>query len=107
MELKYIKDTDGREIDFVISKNKKPIFAVEYKAGERAVSSAIYYFKERLSIPYIYQVHLGLKHFSPEKGIEVIPFIEFCKKLNLPLGLFQGTSIKALDNRWMLVKSIL
>lgn len=84
MELKYIKDTDGREIDFVILKNKKPIFAVECKAGDRAVSSAIYYFKERLSIPYLYQVHLGTKHYSPEKGIEVIPFIEFCKKLQIP-----------------------
>jgi predicted AAA+ superfamily ATPase len=31
MEIRYIRDTDGREIDFVVLKNKKPIFAVVYK----------------------------------------------------------------------------
>ena len=29
MELRYIRDTDHREIDFVVVKNKKPLFAVE------------------------------------------------------------------------------
>lgn len=84
MELCYLRDVEGREIDFVVLKNKKPLFAVECKVGERAVSSNIHYFKERLKIPYFYQVHLGNRHYSTEPGIEVIPFIEFCKKLNIP-----------------------
>ena len=29
MELRFIRDTDLREIDFVVLKDKKPIFAVE------------------------------------------------------------------------------
>lgn len=84
MELKYLKDTDGREIDFIILKNRKPVFAVECKSGDRSVSSNIYYFKQRTNIPYFYQVHFGEKHFSPESGIEVLPFIKFCKEIGIP-----------------------
>lgn len=84
MELSYVRDVETREIDFVVLKNKKPIFAVECKVGERSVSPHIYYFRDRLKIPYYYQVHLGTKHFQVEKNIEVIPFQLFCKKLELP-----------------------
>lgn len=84
MELRYIRDVEGRELDFVVLKDKKPLFAVECKNGERAVSPSIYYFKNKLSIPEFYQVHLGDKHFSPENGIEVLPFIKFCKKIKIP-----------------------
>lgn len=82
MELAYLRDTEEREIDFVILKNKKPFFAVECKVGERAVSPHIHYFKNRLKIPYFFQVHLGSQHFKPDENIEVIPFLEFSKKLS-------------------------
>ena len=84
MELKYLRDVEGREIDFVVLKNKKPEFAVECKVGERAVSSHLHYFKERTKIPYFYQVHLGTEHYSVDEKIEVIPFLKFCSKLKLP-----------------------
>ncbi len=84
MELKYLRDVDGRKIDFVILKNKKPLFAVDCKAGERAASSHLFYFQQRTSIPQFYQVHQGDLHHRPEPGIEVIPFLKFCKKLNMP-----------------------
>ena len=35
MELRYLRDTDKREVDFVVLKNRKPAFAVECKSGER------------------------------------------------------------------------
>lgn len=80
MELSYLRDTEGRELDFIILKNKKPVFAVECKVGERAVSPHIHYFKSRLKIPYFFQVHLGSNHFKVEENIEVIPFLAFSKK---------------------------
>ena len=83
MELRFLRDINKREIDFVVLKNKKPLFAVECKTGERSVSKNIYYFKERTAVPFFYQVHLGLKDFSPEVGIRVLPFSHFCTELNL------------------------
>ncbi|MBT4762781.1 MAG: ATP-binding protein [Bdellovibrionaceae bacterium] len=83
MELRFLRDTDKREIDFVVLKNKKPIFAVECKTGEKSVSKNIYYFKQRTRIPMFYQVHKQKKDYSPENGIRVLPFIKFCKEVGL------------------------
>lgn len=83
MELRYIKDIDGREIDFVVLKNKKPVFAVECKTGEKSFSKHIFYFKERTNIPKFYQVHLGKKDYSNE-NCRVLPFSTFCRIENIP-----------------------
>ncbi len=83
MELRFLRDFNKREIDFVVLNGGKPIFAVECKSGEKNVSPSIHYFKERTSIPMFYQVHLGKKDYSPAKGVRVIPFLKFCKELEL------------------------
>ncbi len=83
MELRYLRDIDKREVDFVVLKNQKPLFAVECKSGEKAISPAVHYFAERTNIPIFYQVHRGSKHY--EKGkVVVIPFETFCQDLNMP-----------------------
>jgi predicted AAA+ superfamily ATPase len=83
MELRFLRDTDGREVDFVVLKNSKPIFAVECKTGERQLSSAIKYFKERTKIPFFYQVHMGSADYLKDQNIRVLPFIKFCKEAGL------------------------
>ncbi len=83
MELRYLRDTDLREVDFVVLKNKKPIFAVECKTGERQLSKHLLYFKERTSIPYFYQVHLGEKDYVTETNVRVLPFVKFCNEVGL------------------------
>lgn len=84
MELRYIRDTDHREVDFVVVKNRKPIFAVECKTGDKQLSKSILYFKERMSIPQFYQVHLGTADYRSKEGIRVLPFLNFCNELELP-----------------------
>jgi uncharacterized protein len=85
MELRYLRDTDKREIDFVVLRDGSPEFAVECKSGERAASSACRYFRERTDIPRFYQVHLGERDFGhAESGTRVLPFRAFCKELALP-----------------------
>lgn len=84
MELKFIRDIDKREVDFVVLKQKKPIFAVECKIKPCSIGKAVYYFKERTVIPKFYQVHLeGVEDYET-KGVRVLPFNVFCKELNLP-----------------------
>ena len=83
MQLCYLKDTDGREIDFVVLKNKKPIFAVECKTGEKNISKHIKYFQERTNIPAFYQVHMGDKTWGMPQTGRVLPFRDFCKQLGL------------------------
>ena len=83
MELRYLRDTDKREADFVVLKNQKPIFAVECKSGEKAIGSALRYFAARTPIPRFYQTHLGERHYSTGK-VTVVPFIKLCQELELP-----------------------
>lgn len=78
MELRYIRDVELREIDFVVLKDKKPIFAVECKTGEKQISKSIKYFSDRLPIPKFYQIHLGSKEYI-DGNIHVLPFEKFCK----------------------------
>ena len=82
MELRFLRDTDRREIDFVVLKDRQPLFAVEAKSGERSCSPHIGYFKERTKIPAYYQVHLGHKEFRDVKtGTHVLPFYKFATYL--------------------------
>jgi uncharacterized protein len=78
MELRYIRDTSGREIDFVVIKDKKPIFAVECKTGDKYLSKHIPYFRDRLDIPIYYQVHLGDARWK-DISAEVLPWEVFWK----------------------------
>jgi hypothetical protein len=85
MELRYLRDTDKREVDFVVLRDGKPEFAVECKTGERSVSPAAVYFKQRTPIPAFYQVHLGRRDYQHgSTGIRVLPFPTFCQELALP-----------------------
>lgn len=83
MELRYIRDTDKREVDFVVLKDNKPEFAIECKYGEQKASPHCSYFAERTEVKNIFQVHTGTKDYTTG-CIRVLPFIKLCEELNLP-----------------------
>ena len=85
MELRFLRDTDKREVDFVVLKDGKPAFAVECKTGEKSTSSSAHYFRQRTPIPRFYQVHRGQRDYGDERaGVRVLPFTTFCRELKLP-----------------------
>lgn len=55
-ELFYLRDIDGREVDFLITVNRKPWFAVEVKQADTDLHTPLFYFGEKLKIPFLYQV---------------------------------------------------
>jgi hypothetical protein len=83
LELRFLRDTDKREVDFVVLRDKKALFAVECKTGERAIGAAVKYFAERTPIPRFFQVHLGSRHYASGK-VTVLPFSRFCADLGMP-----------------------
>jgi len=83
MDFRFLRDTDKREVDFVVLENGKPLFAVECKAGEKNVNPSLYYFMERTKIPKFYQLHEGNRDFE-KNGVRVLPAQTFCKELQLP-----------------------
>ncbi len=83
MGLRFIRDTDKREVDFVVLKEGRPMFAVECQSGEKNINQSLFYFMERTAIPKFYQVHEGRKDYE-KKGVRVLPIHTFCKELGLP-----------------------
>lgn len=79
--LHYLRDRDGREVDFLVTFGRKPWLAVEVKLAETRVDPALVYFRERLKIPFAYQVTLeGTRDFV-EKGVRVLPASRFLAAL--------------------------
>ncbi len=81
-QLAYLRDIDKREVDFLVTKDGRPFFAVECKLGQTALSSHLNYFQERLDIPRCFQVHLSRRDFGDEaKKGRCLPFSSFCREI--------------------------
>lgn len=55
-DLYFLRDVEGREVDFLVTMDDKPWFAVEVKTSDTVVSKHLRYFAQRLGIPYCYQI---------------------------------------------------
>ncbi|MBI4679234.1 MAG: ATP-binding protein [Elusimicrobia bacterium] len=84
MELRYLRDTDGREVDFVVLKDGEPEFAVECKTGEDRPSAAADYFRRRTPIALFYQVHRGADGDRDRGDVRLLPLTRLCRELELP-----------------------
>ena len=74
MNLCYFRDTDGREVDFVITLNKKPILFIECKWNDAALSPALKYMKTRFPDCTAWQISaIGKKDYLDASGIRVCP----------------------------------
>lgn len=80
-ELRYIRDETGKECDFVVLRDRKPLFAVECKLQDTAVSPSLYYLRSKLNIPMWYQVTLKEKANIVAPDLQVLPFERFCREI--------------------------
>ena len=55
-DLYYVRDKEKREVDFLITANRKPVLLVECKRSETAISPHLLYFQERLDVPVAVQL---------------------------------------------------
>jgi len=59
-ELRYLRDKQQREVDFVVIRDGKPWFLAEVKHAERQLSPALAYFHEQLGTAHAFQVVLEM-----------------------------------------------
>lgn len=85
MELRYLRDTDKREVDFVVLKQNRPLFAVECQLRAKPVNPAIAYFSERLSLPRCYLVHRESADYEHATlPLRVLPFHRLAQECRIP-----------------------
>ncbi len=79
--LHYLRDADKREVDFLITSDNKPWFALECKKSGRAVNPALTYFGDRLKIPFLYQLILDGNEDILNGRVRVMPAAKFLSAL--------------------------
>jgi hypothetical protein len=81
-ELRYFRDIQLREVDFVVTENGKPVLFVECKTSDRDVSPALRYLKERFPHTDAWQVSAtGTRDYVSREGIRVAPALTFLTTL--------------------------
>jgi predicted AAA+ superfamily ATPase len=61
-DLRYLRDKQKREVDFLIVKDRKPWFLVEVKMSDKALSPWLGYFQAQTNAPHAFQVVMNLPY---------------------------------------------
>lgn len=81
-ELRYFRDIDRREVNFVIVENKKPVYFIECKLKHKDINPALRYLKKRFPETPAIQISLsGGDDFINRDGIRSCPAETFLQKL--------------------------
>jgi len=70
-ELRYIRDKEGREVDFAIIKDGNLESIIEVKYGDESISKSLAYYTEKLCPENSVQITANLKHPYDSGGIRV------------------------------------
>lgn len=80
-ELRYLRDRQGREVDFLVTVAGKPWFAVEAKLTETRIDPALAFFRDRLALRHCYQVVKDGARDFVEDGVRCLPAAKFLAAL--------------------------
>lgn len=80
-DLWYLRDRHGREVDFLVTADRKPWFAVEAKLSDPNPDRSLRYYGERLKIPYRFQVVFDARRDFEEDGVRSLPARQFLAAL--------------------------
>ena len=82
LELRYFRDSDGREVDFVVVDGRDPTLFVECKWAESDVDRSLRYLKARFPKAQAWQLSAtGKKDYVTHEGIRVSPALSLLNEL--------------------------
>ena len=76
-QLHYLRSIEKKEVDFQVTIDKKPWFAVEAKINDVNASPHLFYFRDKLKFPFSYQVvkQNGVDSFT--NGVRIVSASKF------------------------------
>jgi hypothetical protein len=85
-ELRFFRNTAGREVHFILLRDSKPWMAVEVKLDDRPLDPGLRYLLERVKFPHAFQLSLaGKRDFRPPDiigcRIRILPAARFLANL--------------------------
>jgi predicted AAA+ superfamily ATPase len=82
LELRYFRDVDAREVDFVLCERRKPLSFIECKWGDAEIDRGLRYLKARFPECEAWQISAtGRKDYVSPEGIRVCPALVFLRPL--------------------------
>jgi hypothetical protein len=81
VDLWYARDRAGHEVDFLVTVDRRPWFAAEAKLAETAIDPSLRYFRDRLRIPWVYQVVKDGTRDVVDRGVRCVPATTFLAAL--------------------------
>jgi predicted AAA+ superfamily ATPase len=82
IELRYFRDVEKREVDFVVIQGRTPVSLIECKWNDSDLSPALRYLKAKFPMAEAWQITaIGKKDFITKEGIRVCPAIKFLPML--------------------------
>lgn len=92
LELRYFRDVDRREVDFVVTEARRPLLLVECKWDDAEVERGLRYLKARFSDVQAWQVSaVGRQDYVTPEGIRVAPAMALLR------GLVQGEGNRVVE----------
>ena len=81
-ELRYFRDVDLREVDFVVTERNTPLVLVESKWSDTSLAKGLRYLKTRFPQAEAWQIAAtGREDYQTPEGIRVCPALTFLKEL--------------------------
>jgi uncharacterized protein len=82
LDLRYFRDVDRREVDFVVTEQGQPIRLVECKLADREIDPGLRYLSKRFPAAEAWQLSLeGVKDYVGDSGIRVAPALVLLRDL--------------------------
>jgi predicted AAA+ superfamily ATPase len=82
VELRYFRDVDGREVDFVVVAGRQPTHLFECKWADTPIDRGLRYLKLRFPAAEAWQLSaVGTKDFVSPEGIRACPALELLHRL--------------------------
>ncbi len=82
VQLRYFRDIDGREVDFVILHNQEPVAFIECKLSDSAIGGGLNHLHQRFPDAACRQISAnGIKDYISPTGIHVAPAAKLLAQL--------------------------
>jgi uncharacterized protein len=72
-DLFYLRDKEGREVDFVVTRNRRPHWLIEVKTSETEIGMGLKHYTQRLKPHESLQLVLQLTRPQEKSGIKILP----------------------------------
>jgi uncharacterized protein len=80
-ELFYLRDKEGREVDFVVTRNRHVHWLIEVKASDDDVGASLRYYTQKLRPKESLQLVLKLHRAQEKSGIKIVPLGKWLESL--------------------------